>query len=120
MKSQVQIINHSHALASSLQARYCQSFTCRLRGLTFRCRLAPEKGLLLVQARESRSDAGIHMFFVFMDLGVIWINAQGLVVDLKLAKAWRSIIVPQAPAQYVLEVAPQRLNEFEVGDRLTF
>ena len=80
----------------------------------------PEEGLLLVQSRESRADSGIHMFFVFMDLGVIWINAQGIVVDVKLAKAWRSILIPQAAAQYVLEIVPERLDEFQVGDQLSF
>ena len=120
MKRFTQISNQTRPLPALLQAHYCESFVCRLRGLTFRHYLENQEGLLLVQARESRADAGIHMWFVFMDLAVIWIDAQGKVVDKKLARAWRSIFIPQKPARYVLEIVPERLDEFQVGDQLQF
>lgn len=99
---------------------YCDSFLLRLRGLTFRRRLAPEEGLLLAGSRESRLDAAIHMLGVWFDLGIVWINASGLVVDTCLARSWRPSYVPRYPAQFVLEIDPGRLEDFRIGDEISF
>ncbi len=98
-----------------LSVRYCASFLCRLRGLTFR-RQPPEDGLLLVERRDSRLDTSIHMLFVFFDLAVVWINSAGEVVDVKCARRWRPAYLPVRPARYVLELAVERLSDFKVGD----
>ena len=98
----------------------CATFACRLRGLTFRRELGSWGGLLLDQGRDSRVETAIHMLGVFMDLAVVWISQGRQVVDLRLARAWRPFYVPRRPARYVLEIAPQRLAEFEIGDRLAF
>ena len=58
-------------------------------GLTFRRSLAPQEGLLLVQRNDSRVEATIHMFFMWIDLAVVWINMDNEVVDVQLAKRWR-------------------------------
>jgi uncharacterized membrane protein (UPF0127 family) len=118
--NQVSVTNLSSSLQGPLQAGYCSSFLCRLRGLTFRCQLPLEQGLLLVQRRENRLDASIHMLMVWMDLGVVWINNAGAVVDTVLAKSWHTAYFPQAPARYVLEIHPERLAEFHIGDKVTF
>jgi uncharacterized membrane protein (UPF0127 family) len=68
----IHLENKDQPLLSPLNVLYCDSFLCRLRGLMFRSSLAPDKGLLLVEARESRLETAIHMLFVFMDLAVIW------------------------------------------------
>jgi uncharacterized membrane protein (UPF0127 family) len=114
----VTIENHSHPLHRPLQARYCTSFTCQLRGLTFRRSLPPNWGLLLVQHRESKMDAAIHMFMMWIDLAIVWINSQNKVVDVRPAYRWKSIIVPQAPAKYVLELPIDRLNDFHKADEI--
>jgi len=116
----IQIIDHDHALPSPLQAVYCDTFLCRLRGLMFRSRLDPQQGLLLVEKRDSRIDTAIHMLFVYMDLAVIWINADGIVVDKVLARSWRLAYTPRQPARFILEIIPQRLDEFSLGDRIEF
>jgi uncharacterized membrane protein (UPF0127 family) len=103
-----------------LRVDYCVSFFCRLRGLTFRSHLSPEEGLLLVQKADSRLDASIHMLGVWMDLGVVWINATMKVVDLRLARSWRPLYIPQQPARFVLESDPIRLNDFRLGDEVCF
>lgn len=79
-----------------------------------------EKGLVLVQESETRLDAAIHMFFVPFDLGVIWIDKQGKIVDHCLAKAWQPFYMPARPAKYILEIHPQRLAEFQTGDQVIF
>ena len=80
----------------------------------------PEDGLLLVHKSESRTNAAIHMFFVGMDLGVIWLNDDQEIVDLSRAKSWAPLYTPQAPARFILEVHPDRLAEFDIGDKLSF
>ena len=120
MPRQIQIQNQNRALEQLLSVGYCESFLCRLRGLTFRHRLAPDEGLLLVQRRESRLDAAIHMLAVFTDLAVIWINADYTVVDAVHAKAWHLAYLPKRPAKYVLEIHPKRITDFKIGDKVTF
>lgn len=116
----VVIQNSSRPLPAPLEAVYCQSFSCRLRGLMFRRELSPDQGLLLVQPRDSRLDSSIHMMFVWLDLGVVWVNAAGQVVDTCLALSWRPVYLPRRPARYVLEIVPERLGEFQVGDQVVF
>ena len=115
---QVFIHNLSQSSVRPVEARYCDSFVCKLRGLTFRRSLSSNEGLLLVQKNDSRRDAAIHMFGVFMDLAIVWINTQGDVVDLRLARRWRSVYVPRSPARYILEMTPSRLGDFQVGDKV--
>lgn len=117
---QVIIRNLSQPLSRPLMARYCVSFACRLRGLTFRRALPEDWGLLLVQEHDSRLDTAIHMLFVWIDLAVVWIDSAGKVVDLCLARRWRPAYVPKSPARYVLEMDPARLQEFKVGDEVRF
>ena len=116
----VEIRNQNKALLNPLRARYCHQFLCQLRGLMFRRSLATDEGLLLVQKRENRTEATIHMLFMFIDLAVVWINADYRVVDVKLARRWRLMYAPNSPAKYVLELPVNRLNEFKVGDQLQF
>lgn len=98
--------------------KFCDSFLCRLRGLTFHRRIRPDEGLLLVQKRDSRLDAAIHMLGVGFDLTIVWINDDLRVVDKALARAWRPAYIPRRPARYVLEVHPDRWADYEIGDRV--
>ena len=77
-------------------------------------------GLILAHPRDSRVDTGIHMLFMFFDLGIVWINHANEIVETAPAKKWVSMIVPKKPARYVLEIAPERLGEFQVGDKVSF
>jgi uncharacterized membrane protein (UPF0127 family) len=94
---------------------------CRLRGLMFRDCLDPDDGLLLVQGgRDSRIDASIHMLFVPFDLNVVWINTDMTVVDKIIARAWRPAYVPAKPACYILEIHPDRWDDYQIGDKVEF
>lgn len=116
----ITILNQNNPGMPPLQVEYCVSFLCRLRGLTFRSQLSPQEGLLLVQSHDSRMDAAIHMFGVWMDLGVVWINASMQVVDICLARSWRPLYIPKQPARFVLESVPARLDDFRIGDNVIF
>ena len=120
MSHEINITNLSRPLALNIQARYCDSFFCRLRGLTFHRSLPDRTGLLLVETRDNRLDASIHMLFMWMDLAVVWIDSSLHVVDVKLARRWRLAYLPQAPARYVLELPVDCQSEFAVGDILKF
>ncbi len=101
-------------------ATWCQSFWCQLRGLQFRANLPEGEGLLFVGDDESRINTAIHMFFVFMEIAVVWVDSSGTVVDKKLAKPWRPLYIPGAAAQYFIEAHPSLLQKVEVGDVLEF
>lgn len=117
---EVTVRNLSRPLLSPLEAGYCNSFVCRLRGLTFKRNLPPNWGLLLVQDREGRLDASIHMLWMWIDLAIIWVNSKMRVVDVRPAYRWRSFIIPVRPAKFVLEIAIDRLDDFQIGDEISF
>jgi len=116
----IHIHNLDNASQTPLQIKYCKSFLCRLRGLTFKRELAPTEGLLLVQQRDSRLETAIHMFFVSFDLTVVWIDSSLTVVDKVLAKSWRPAYTPKKAAQYILEIHPERWDDFEIGNKVQF
>jgi uncharacterized membrane protein (UPF0127 family) len=112
------LTNSTRSLEKPLRVNLCESYFCRLLGLMFRNALNPEEGLLLVQRRENRRDSSIHMLFVGMDLGVIWLNTSLVVVDKVRAKSWKPYYAPEKPARYILEIHPDRLDEFKLGDQI--
>ena len=120
MSKQIIIENKSREIESLPRIKYCDTFLTQLRGFTLRSRLSREEGLLLVGAQDSRLDSSIHMLFVFFDLTVIWISSDMKVVDKVLAKSWRPAYFAKQPARYVLEIHPERWNDFEIGDTVQF
>jgi uncharacterized membrane protein (UPF0127 family) len=116
----IRIHNSSRPGISPLIAKYADTFLTRLRGYTFRRRVPVDEGLVLVQTKDSRVDSAIHMLGVFTDLGVVWINSQNEVVDVRLARSWRLAYIPRRPSRYVLEMNPSRLGDFQMGDRVSF
>jgi len=101
-------------------ARWCDSFASKARGFTFRRQLAPGEGLVLVESADSRVNSGITMLFCFFDLGIVWVNGAGQVVDKVIAKPWRPSYLPQAPAQYAIEADPEIVQHIEIGDQINF
>ena len=102
------------------RVRLCESFWCHFRGLQLVPRLPSDEGLLFVTDHEGRTHTAIHMFFMFFNIAVIWLDASGKVVDKKLAKVWRPAYAPVAPAQYFLEANTELLERVQVGDILRF
>lgn len=102
------------------KARWCASFLCHLRGLQFRGSLPADEGLLFVTGSESIPNTSIHMFNVFFAIAVVWLRADGEVVDTVLAKPFRPFYAPCGPAQYYVEANPTLLERVAVGDRLDF
>ena len=120
MPKTIFLINKTKKLDKSLQIQYCDTFLSQLRGLMFRPRLARDEGLVLVGTRDSRLESAIHMFFVSFDLTVLWVDSGMKVVDKVLAKSWRPVYISKKPAQYVVEIHPERWGDFEIGDEVQF
>jgi len=120
MAKYISIENKNRVVDGPIRIKYCDTFLTQLRGLTFRSHLSPDEGLLLVGSRDSRLDSSIHMFFVSFDLTVIWIDSNMNVVDKVLAKSWRPAYFSKQPAKYVLELHPDRWNNFQIGDTVQF
>ncbi|MDQ7035100.1 MAG: DUF192 domain-containing protein [Anaerolineae bacterium] len=102
------------------RAKWCQSFWCHFRGLQFVRYLDDDEGLLFVTKSESIVNVTIHMFFMFMEIAVIWLDSSGKVVDKKLAKPWRPAYAPKEAAQYYIEAPVSLLERVEIGDILEF
>lgn len=100
--------------------RWCHSFGSKLRGLTFRRQIGRDEGIVLVEEEEGRVLTAVHMLFVFCPLAIIWVNSQGEVVDTALGLLWRPAYVPRRPAQYVIELHPDWLNQLQPGDHIVF
>ena len=116
----ISIENKNRSIGRELRIKFCDTFLTQLRGLTFRARLARDEGLILAGKRDSRLDSSIHMLFVSFDLTVVWINSDMQVVDKILAKSWRPAYFSKAPAKYVLEIHPDRWENFVIGDVVQF
>lgn len=116
MKS-VKIINIRNPKVH-ITAQVCDKFISKLMGLMFRKGINPYFGLLFKETSESRINTSIHMFFMRFDICVLWLNKDYIVIDKTLAKIWRPFYASKHPAQYTLELHPDRLADFSIGDAL--
>lgn len=102
------------------RAKLCISFWEHFRGLQLAPPLPEDEGLLFVTDRENRTQTAIHMFFMRFSIGVVWLNREGQVVDMTLARPWRPAYAPRTPAQYFIEAMPGILDRVQLGDVLRF
>jgi uncharacterized membrane protein (UPF0127 family) len=82
--------------------------------------LPRDEGLLFVTGSESRTNSTIHMLFMRISIGVIWLDKSGRVVDKVLAKPWRLAYSPRQPAQFYIEANTDILDRVKIGDVLRF
>ena len=101
-------------------ARWCSSFGCKFLGYQFRRKLDPGEALILVHDKDTQRGSSIHMLFVFTELAAIWINDQGRVTSVQLARPWRLHYSSPEPARYVLEGDPGLLDLIAEGDEIDF
>jgi uncharacterized membrane protein (UPF0127 family) len=112
------IINERTGETLARNVTRCDNFFKKGRGLMFRGSLAETDAYLFMERRESISLTSIHMLFVFFDIGVIWLDANWRVVDLKLARSFRPYYAPSRPARYFIECCPAVLDRVQLGDLL--
>jgi uncharacterized membrane protein (UPF0127 family) len=116
----ITVANQTRPVVNLPRIKFCDTFLTQLRGFTLRTHLTREEGLLLVGTRDSRLDSSIHMLFVAFDLAVFWINSEMKVVDKVIARTWRPAYFSGHPARYVLEIHPDRWDDYEIGDTVQF
>lgn len=120
MSRLITIINSSNPELAPIYVKYCDDFFGRLQGFTFRKNIGANEGLVLAEKKDSKLDTSIHMLFVWTDLAVFWVNSSMTVVDKVLAKSWRPYYASKLPARFVLELSPNKLEAFQIGDKLEF
>lgn len=118
--SEFRVIKNQNGDIVLPKTKWCQSAWCHFKGLQFASPLDDTEGLIFVYGRESITNTSIHMFFVFFEIAVVWLDASGTVVDKKLAKPWRPAYAPAKAAQYFIEANPSLLERVNIGDKLTF
>ena len=116
----ISIENKNRKIDGRLRIKFCDTFLTQLRGLTLRAPISRDEGLLLAGTRDSRLDSSIHMLFVSFDLTVVWIDSDMKVVDKVIAKSWRPAYFSKEAAKYVLEIHPDRWDDFQIGDVVQF
>jgi uncharacterized membrane protein (UPF0127 family) len=114
------LVNRRTGQVLATQLRLCNTFWTKLRGLMFRRSLKPGEALVFSYARESIAGSSIHMFFVPFPIAAIWLDAERRVVDQALARPFRPYYASRAPAQYLIEGAPELLAHAERGDVFAF
>ena len=82
--------------------------------------LEDDHAYLFIESRESIALATVHMFFVFFPIAVLWLDDDRQVVDKVLARPFRPLYAPSAPARYIVECSPVVLEQVAVGDRLSW
>lgn len=113
----IKIINSSSP-SSEVIVKVCDTFLSRFRGLMFSKELDPDYGIIIVEEKESRINASIHMMFVKQDITVLWLNKHKEIVDKVLAKKWSPVYIPRERAQYILELHQSKFKDYEIGDQL--
>ena len=118
--SEFRVIKNQNGDIVLPKTKWCQSAWCHFKGLQFASPLDDTEGLIFVYGRESITNTSIHMFFVFFEIAVVWLDSSGIVVDKKLAKPWRPAYAPAKAAQYFIEANPSLLERVNIGDKLSF
>lgn len=103
-----------------VKIRVCNSFFSKLRGLMFTKELPEDEGILMANKAESRTNTAIHMFFMGYDITVLWLDKDGVIVDKALAKRWRPVYIPKHPARYVVELHPDRYDDYTIGEKMVW
>ncbi len=116
----ITVRNLSSPSPEPITAEYCTSFWSKFRGLMFRRRLSEYAGIILAEKSSSKVNSAIHMLFMNFDIAVVWLDSAFRVVDAKIARRWQPIVVPQSPAQFILETHPDRIGDFKIGDLVEF
>ncbi len=92
--------------------KICDTFWKRFRGLMFSRR----RTVLLVFDRDGRH--AIHMLFVFFSIAVVWLDAEGRVVEAHKAAPFSPLHRPREKAGRILEIPARADPGIEVGDRI--
>ena len=89
--------------------KVCKSFFSKFRGLMF----SKKKELLFVFDEEKRRS--VHMFFVFYNLNIVFLDKNSIIKDIKCLKPFQ-VCFPKCKIKYIFET-PYPID-LKIGDKL--
>jgi uncharacterized membrane protein (UPF0127 family) len=107
------LVNETKGKVWQGRVELADNFLKRFRGLMLRMNIG--NALVFILPEETRINASNHMFFMFSDIDVIWLDSERRVVDFKTAKKWR-LYSPKKPAKYISEGPVGIIKTLEVGE----
>jgi uncharacterized membrane protein (UPF0127 family) len=110
------ITNPSHP---TLELVVCSSMIHRFRGLMFHQSLKTGEGAIFIGSQESIIQSAIHMFFMKLDIFVLWVDGQWQIVDTSIAKRGHPYYAPCTPALYIIETTIDQASNFKTGEQLS-
>lgn len=102
------------------RVEYRTGFFSRFIGLQFGRKLEERAGAVFVCKSQSRLGSAIHTIGMRFCIGVLWLDKERRVVDMRLAKPGRLAYLPDSPAMYYVEADPSILSRVKIGDQLIF
>lgn len=113
----MKLVNLSHP-TGPVDVDMCNDFFSRFRGLMFKSKIDAGQGICLITNPPGRINSSIHMFFMRFDIAVLWLDESMNIVDKTLALKWHPYYAPSKPAAMTIEMHPQRLIDFNIGDKV--
>ena len=111
------IINKTKKTIIAKEYKICNSTASKAIGLMFTLK---SKTLLFSWKKETMR--GIHMFFVFFPIDILWLNKNKKVIALKENLKPFSIYKVSKPSKYIIEM-PQRTiktTKTKINDMISF
>jgi uncharacterized membrane protein (UPF0127 family) len=120
MKKILSLNNATTPHSTDIHLTLCNTFFLKFKGLMFQKEIIPSEGLVFDEFKDTKINTAIHMLFMRFPIGVLWVNSDHVIVSKVLAKPWKLMYSPEKPARYVIEVHPEVLNYYQVGDTIIF
>ena len=96
--------------------KIADTFLKRAIGLMFSFKKNFNYGLIFDLKRETVTGAGIHMFFVFFSINVLFLDKNKKIVDYKRLRPF-TIYQPVKKIRYIIEL-PVRCNNYKINDKV--
>ncbi|MEK6916598.1 MAG: DUF192 domain-containing protein [Nanoarchaeota archaeon] len=113
------ILNKTKKLAIAANSRTCKTLISNAIGLMFSKKIA-DFGLIFVFDKPKK--AGLHMFFVFFPIDVLFLDEKKKVIELKRGFKPFTLYYPKKKAKYILELPKDTIKSTstEIGDEVMF
>jgi uncharacterized membrane protein (UPF0127 family) len=108
------IKNKTRKQSLSREEKICKSLFSKFKGLMFTKKI--KKPLIFVNEKEIST--AIHMFFVFYEIDVAWLNEKKQVVHKQRLRPF-SFSKP-IKAKYIIEMPSGALDNTKIRDKLEF
>ena len=111
--------NKSNGKTIMQNVKIADSFWKRFKGLMFEKRSRFDYALVFPFQFCSKSDASIHMFFVFFPIDVVFLDEKKKVVDIvKGLKPFVPLYVPKKASKYLIELPEGKAAGIKESDAL--